>query len=238
MTDTDRGVPWEGAVNARLLAGDIYRMGRSEWLTAAGWQQAYDDGVRTIVDLRNDGERIRRPTDPVVPPEVLARFTVLHRPTEDPAHEQFGAVFGCYMAHPRSYLDCLRLFPDKIVEVFRALAGAEGAVVINCSAGRDRTGLVSMLLLQLAGATVQANADHYELGLRGINEWHRISPYPHPTERHLAGDELRERIADTRTAFIAALERLDAEAYLLAAGLASEDIRRLRARMAGPVRNG
>jgi protein-tyrosine phosphatase len=224
-------VPWEGAVNARLLAGDIYRMGRSEWLTVRGWQQAYDDGVRTLVDLRNDGERARRPTDPVVPSEALARFTVLYRPTEDPAHEQFGVVFGRYMAHPRSYLDCLRLFPDKIAEVFRALAAAEGAVVISCSAGRDRTGLVSMLLLQLAGATAQANADHYERGLRGINEWHRISPYPHPVERHLTGDELSERIADTRAAFLAALDRLDAEAYLLAAGVTAEEIRSLRRRM-------
>lgn len=224
-------VHWEGAVNARLLAGDIYRMGRSEWLTVRGWQQAYDDGVRTLVDLRNDGERTRRPADPVVPPEALARFTVLCRPTEDPAHEQFGAVFGRYMAHPRSYLDCLRLFPDKIAEVFRALAAAEGAVVINCSAGRDRTGLVSMLLLQLAGATAAANADHYERGLRGINEWHRISPYPHPVERHLVGGELSERIADTRTAFLAALEGLDAEAYLLAAGVTAQEIRSLRRRM-------
>jgi hypothetical protein len=227
-------VHWEGAVNARLLAGDIYRMGRSEWLTAAGWQQAYDDGVRTIVDLRNDAERTRRPTDPVVPPEAMARFTVLCRPTEDPAHEQFGAVFGRYMAHPRSYLDCLRLFPDKIADVFRALAAAEGAVVINCSAGRDRTGLVSMLLLQLAGASVQANADHYELGLRGINEWHRISPYPHPVERHLAGDQLQLRVAETRAAFIAALEQVDAEAYLLAAGVSPGEISRLRARLSPP----
>lgn len=226
-------VHWEGAVNARLLAGDIYRMGRSEWLTATGWRQAWDDGVRTIVDLRNGNERTRRPTDPVVPPEAIARFTVLHRPTEDPAHERFGAVFGRYMAHPRSYLDCLRLFPDKIAEVFRALAGAEGAVVINCSAGRDRTGLVSMLLLQLAGASAQANADHYELGLRGINEWHRISPYPHPVERHLAEEELAERIAETRAAFLAALDRLDAEAYLLAAGVTAAEIRRLRRRLSG-----
>jgi len=225
-------VHWEGAVNARLVAGDIYRMGRSEWLTVRGWQQAYDDGVRTVVDLRNDNERTRRPTDPVVPPEALARFTVLHRPTEDPAHEQFGTVFGRYMAHPRSYLDCLRLFPDKIAAVFRALAAAEGAVVINCSAGRDRTGLVSMLLLQLAGATAAANADHYERGLRGINEWHRISPYPHPVERHLADEELTARIADTRAAFLAALERLDAEAYLLAAGVTAEEILSLRRRTA------
>jgi hypothetical protein len=50
-------------------------------------------------------------------------------------------------------------------------------------------------------------------------------------ERHLAGEELSERIADTRAAFLAALDRLDAEAYLLAAGVTAEEIRSLRRRM-------
>ncbi|MDN6332146.1 MAG: protein-tyrosine-phosphatase, partial [Micrococcaceae bacterium] len=29
-------VNWEGAVNARRVAGRLYRMGRSEWLTERG----------------------------------------------------------------------------------------------------------------------------------------------------------------------------------------------------------
>ncbi|HET6269771.1 MAG TPA: protein-tyrosine-phosphatase, partial [Arthrobacter sp.] len=32
---------WDGAVNAWHVAGEVYRMGRREWLTEAGWQQAY-----------------------------------------------------------------------------------------------------------------------------------------------------------------------------------------------------
>ena len=50
-------VSWDGAVNAWRVAGSVYRMGRREWLTAAGWQEAYRDGVRTVIDLRNPGER-------------------------------------------------------------------------------------------------------------------------------------------------------------------------------------
>jgi protein-tyrosine phosphatase len=39
---------WEGAVNARLLIGDIYRMGRSEWLTENG--RSRRTAHRTMVD--------------------------------------------------------------------------------------------------------------------------------------------------------------------------------------------
>ena len=222
---------WDGAVNARRIAGDIFGMGRSEWLTETGWRQMYDDGVRTVVDLRNVGERSRRETDPEVAAEVRSAFTLLNCPTEEPDHAEFRELSGPYLSHPRSYPDNLRLFPDKITAIARTLAGAEGAVVIHCSAGRDRTGLIGMLLLNLAGKDAGTIADHYEFGLRGINEWHRISPYPHPIERYLSGSELTARIEDTRAAVEAAAEGFDAAQYLLRNGLGAAELRQLRNRL-------
>ncbi|BCT77380.1 hypothetical protein SCMU_32220 [Sinomonas cyclohexanicum] len=58
------GVAWEGAVNARRVLGEVYRMGRREWLTERGWRQMHDDGIRTVIDLRNPVEQKRRPTAP------------------------------------------------------------------------------------------------------------------------------------------------------------------------------
>ncbi len=75
---------WDGAVNAWRISGGVFRMGRREWLTEAGWKQAYDDGVRTVIDLRNAAEHGRRDTDPEVGADVLAVFDVVHAPTEDP----------------------------------------------------------------------------------------------------------------------------------------------------------
>ena len=39
----------------------------------------------------------------------------------------------------------------KLAEVFRTIAGAEAGVMFNCSAGKDRSGVVSALLLWLYG---------------------------------------------------------------------------------------
>ncbi|EMY34566.1 protein-tyrosine-phosphatase [Arthrobacter crystallopoietes BAB-32] len=222
---------WDGAVNARLIAGDIYGMGRSEWLTEAGWRQMYDDGVRTVVDLRNLGERSPRHTDPVVPPEARSMFTLLNCPTEEPDHEEFRRLAGPYMSHPRHFPDNLRLFPSNIVAVARVLAEAQGAVVVHCSAGRDRTGLIATLLLQLRGESAQAIADHYEFGLRGINEWHRISPYRHPVERYISGPALEARVEDTRNALLELVAGLDAGRYLTEHGLELEELERLRRRL-------
>ncbi|WP_104086367.1 tyrosine-protein phosphatase [Arthrobacter sp. GMC3] len=214
---------WDGAVNARRLAGDIYRMGRSEWLTERGWDQLYHDGVRTVIDLRNPGERKRRPTDPVVGEGAMARFAVVHSPTEDPESPEYQALFHPYMNHPRLYADIVRLFPAQVAAVFKELAAAQGAVVIHCSAGRDRTGLIASLLLALLGQTERV-AREDELAARGINSWHLVAPVKHPYERYLDDEELADVVSDRGRAVAEFVGGLDVRAFLLANGVDAAEI--------------
>lgn len=181
---------WDGAVNAWHVTGSVFRMGRREWLTDAGWQQAYDGGIRTVIDLRNPDEIRRRDTDPQVRPETLAAFDVVHAPTEDPGNSEFRELCVPYLNDPASYADNARIFPDKLAAVFRAVAKARGGVVIHCSAGRDRSGMIAAMLQDLAGAGEDAIAQGYERAMRGINEHLRVSGIPHPHERYLPEDAL------------------------------------------------
>ncbi|WP_029137466.1 tyrosine-protein phosphatase [Nakamurella lactea] len=220
---------WDGAVNLHHLGGDVYRMARREWLTDAGWRQAHLDGVRTVIDLRSDRERRRRDTDPQVDPAVLQQIRLVPAATEDPDHPEYQRILVPYLDHPQGYADYLRLFPDRVAAAFRAVAAAEGAVVIHCSAGRDRTGLIAAMLQELAGVPRGQILDGYEAAARGINDHLRGRSHQH--ERWHPEAELAPKIVDRRAALDRFLSGLAVADWLRDNGLTDAEVATLAARL-------
>lgn len=214
MEEPGKTVGWDGAVNAWHIAGEVYRMGRREWLTEAGWQQAYGAGIRTIIDLRNKEERHRRATDPPVDPRVLAAFDIVPAPTEDPGNREFREICGPYLNDPAAYADNARLFPAKLAAVFKAVAAAQGGVVIHCSAGRDRSGMVAAMLQDLAGDPDDAIVLGYQRSVRGINEYRRFAAVPHPHERYLPEEVLVPLLELRGASLLQFVRSLDTEEFL------------------------
>ncbi|MFF1881193.1 tyrosine-protein phosphatase [Pseudarthrobacter sp. NPDC058196] len=217
---------WDGAVNAWHVSGGIYRMGRREWLTASGWRQVFDDGVRTVVDLRNAAEGRRRDTDPVVPDASMPDIDVVRAPTEEPGDPGFTAVTGPYLNDPTHYAENARLFPEKLVGVFRAISHAapKGNVLLHCAAGRDRSGMVAAMVQDLAGDTDEAIAEGYRRAARGINERYRTHGPPHSRERYLDAAELEPLLEQRGLTVVRYVRDLDTRRYLLANGLTSAEL--------------
>ena len=228
-------VTWDGAVNAWRISGDVYRMGRREWLTETGWNQAYDDGIRTVVDLRNAGEREPRETDPLVGSAVMARFEVLLAPTEDPENMEFRSICRPYLNDPAAYLENARLFPEKLASVFRAVASARGGVIIHCSAGRDRSGMIAAMLQDLAGADDESIITGYQAAMRGINERHRTQGAPHAHERYLDETALAPLLESRGERVLEFVRRLNTRQYLLRNRVTEEELSTILALLRGRV---
>lgn len=215
---------WDGAVNAWHVAGGVFRMGRREWLTETGWQNAYDDGVRTVVDLRNPHEVQRRDTDPSVPESAWSGVRILSAPTEEPDDPRLATVCGPYLNDPAHYPHNVRLYPEKFVDVFRAIASAPAAVVIHCAAGRDRSGMVAAMLQDLAGDPDGLIADGYIRAARGINERYRTHGPPHARERYMEDAELDPLLEQRGRTVVEFVRELDTRSFLLRNGLDAADL--------------
>jgi hypothetical protein len=118
---------------------------------------------------------------------------------------------------PLYYQDALRRWPERHAAVISAIARAQpGGVLFHCVRGNDRTGIIALLLLALAGVTPGDILADYE-----------FSPDP---DR----DELLAREGSSvREAILGALAGLDVESYLRAGGVSPEDLATVRKRLLG-----
>jgi protein-tyrosine phosphatase len=231
-----RSVTWGGLHNARDLGGIVagpsttrfgrfYRAPRLDDLGRDGFRQMEAAGVRSIVDLRNDNE-----VEPLELPDTIRRH---HHPIEDHSDAEFMAAWSEHLSSPLYYADNLERWPAKIVGVFRAFAQAPaGGIVFHCSAGRDRTGLVAALLLQLVGVRNDAIVDDYEISVRAMNEYY--TGLRSPREQPRLADDLEIWVAEIRAHLLGLLGEFSALDYLTSHGLASHEIAAIRARLLEP----
>lgn len=243
-----RDLVWDGCLNVRDLGGHptedggetrfgVYvRADNVERLTETGWRALVDYGVRTVVDLRLAAERTGAPPDdlPIV---------ALHRPlVPDFGHPDWEEIntLSLGAVPPDStrvvYIEFLERYRDRFGEAVSTIATADdgGAVLFHCMGGKDRTGLVTALLLRLAGVVRQAVAADYAQSGSNLqplhDEW--IAAALDDDER-----ELRIRITATPAeAMLGVLDTLDrryggVEGYLRSAGVREPELTGIRARL-------
>lgn len=227
MTD-DRWLEWDGCVNGRDLgglpaaagghvrSGVLVRADSTHKLTGVGWAAARDHGIRTVIDLRHPREANEHP---VTPP---AEISVVASPIEDQDDIAFVERWGAQLATPHYYGDALDRFADRVATAVIAVAQAPpGGVVIQCVAGRDRTGMVTALLLSLAGVAPEVIAADHALSYQRL-------PFLHGDHGPALADGWE---ADHTAALSALLAGMDVPAYLWDAGVAAGDLEALRARL-------
>lgn len=238
MAGSERVLHWEALLNARDLGG-LAAMGglvargalvRSDSLfrlTAAGRAAMFSHGVRTVVDMRTASEVAARP-DPLEPADGVAYVHVPQQTEDD--WKVAGAPHVDRLTFDLAMLERCRPSFARIAQV---IAGAErGGVLIHCEVGKDRTGLMTMLLLDLVGTPRADIAADYALTAVGLASLFADLVAKNPDRRARIEEEARCRPEIAQ----AILERLGsryggAEGYLLGAGLAAHTLDRLRGRL-------
>lgn len=161
-----RRVPLDGVFNFRSLGGYaagkdkkevtkhgvFYRSSRLHGITEEDKKKFHSVNIKTVVDLRTSFEISSHPDDflegtgihyvnidvmPEMDPDKIAKYS---KKDDD----------GTSMSY--FYQALLDTRGDQLAKVFHTFAERmnEGAALFHCSIGRDRTGVVSALLLSLA----------------------------------------------------------------------------------------
>jgi protein tyrosine/serine phosphatase len=240
---------WEGCLNVRDLGGlatedgrrtrhgAVVRADNIRKLTDAGWRSLAEHGVRRIVDLRMPAELATdEPRD--VDIEVVHVSVFGAGVDEEYLAEldaQLASVDDVADHYAYAYVDWLERYREHFGRAFAAVADADGTVLVHCMGGKDRTGIVSALLLRLAGVPYAAIGEDYAVTAANLepstSRW--IPAIEDETER-----AKWERLAATPAI---AMERVvreveerygDVASYLRAAGLSDAQIDRLRGRLA------
>lgn len=139
-----------------LKRGVLYRSANHAYATDADLARMRDLGLAAIIDLRRPDERAREPSKrwpgfgaAVVENDILSDhpdwLAAMGERTPDAAWFIEDGI-GYYRRAPYEprHIDLYRRY-------FHTLADAEGAIVVHCAAGKDRTGLICALTHHLAG---------------------------------------------------------------------------------------
>ncbi len=237
-----RRLTWEDCLNVRDLGGYPAANGReTRWgavvrsdnlspLTEAGRKALRDYGIRSIIDLRMAEEAEQHPNPFAEPGDHGITYTNVSFINPDvPPPDEFTTLAN-------SYAGMLDRFQPEVSEIMGTIARApEGGVLVHCHAGKDRTGLVCALLLELAGVDRVTTSADYALSEECLRPLREESLPDRPGERAEREKEL-SKYSPRAEVMMEVLERLDqryggVEPYLLQAGLAPQDIARLRERL-------
>ncbi len=202
MRDYKR-IPFTHMQNCRDLGGyaceeggffrfhKVYRADVPFQMTEEEWKQIEEMGVRTIIDLRSLSEQAHAEY------EVPAKITKISLPLmreeidlrdvksiEEGARQSFGRSLE------EGYFKIIEGNTEKVAEALKLIAESlkKGAVLYHCSAGKDRTGIISALIYLLCGVDKRDIVADYQVTATYIAQSMRMAKLPDEMKQLLKSD--------------------------------------------------
>ncbi|WP_394011774.1 tyrosine-protein phosphatase [Anaerococcus cruorum] len=108
-----------------------------------------DYGIESIIDLRRDREI---PFDSIEHKKITDNFNfnnISLAPNDEFRREEIEQIINREVSIGSTYRNLIDNFP-KIKEIMEVFANTDGATLFHCQEGKDRTGIISMILMGLA----------------------------------------------------------------------------------------
>lgn len=237
-----------------LRWGKVFRCGHLMEMTVADGEQLDPLNIGAIFDLRTPAERRAFPTAWTCSQQPEIFNIDLHSEDEDPKADLFKQILDGRITrddvetHMRD--DYARM-PFDFVPLLKQLFGYllrpdAGAIVVHCTAGKDRTGLVIALLQAVLGVSTNAIKEDYLLSNEGFASRekleHIVEGFGHTMEQaDLRMEVLRPLIVVDTYYLEEALKAIEERAGSLRAyfentlGLSEEQRQSLRSKLVQPA---
>jgi protein-tyrosine phosphatase len=149
---------YTGAGGKHVRWGRIYRSGGQPLLSPADVDQVKALGVAQLVDLRSSEERVIAPSKITGIPYAAVGYSMsdLMGPGGGQALRNGADVY-----HPMPHL-----LAPQLRLIFRALLNQQSPVAYNCSAGQDRTGFATAVILSALGVSRDQILTDYHLSTK------------------------------------------------------------------------
>ncbi|CAN5900788.1 hypothetical protein BH23ACT2_BH23ACT2_06280 [soil metagenome] len=177
------GLPTTGGGVTRW--GALVRSEGLDRLASDGWAALHAYGIRTCIDLRSGFETAERPYAVGAPGVVRVPAAWEEGLLDDLVFRDWTGrgLLSCALY----YEPFLERWPERTAATVRAVSAAgPGGVLYHCQRGRERTGLLTLLLLSLVGVpdeVIVADQVHTDDRLRshGIALGHERASRARPT---------------------------------------------------------
>lgn len=206
--------------NLREVGGPGFQSSRSRTVFRSNTEPdvpatAYPPGV-TVVDLRRDDE-VERVSHPL---GASAGYRAV--PLFDPSSPVESADDAVELED--QYVDWLERHRAGIADALRVVATTDGDVLVCCSAGKDRTGIISALLARHWGADDERIGRDYAASAAGLFD--RFAAERAASDDPAATARAQRCVPEIMTTVIAHVERRwgSVDAYLRWLGLTDEEI--------------
>lgn len=216
----------------------VYRSGALELMTEAdrAWLER-EVRLRKILDLRHPDELAGGRGPHALADRVVALSVFSETQTQESLIAELNGLYGNGPS-PRRYLHYLDIGGDRLTQGFAMFAEEENyPILVHCTAGKDRTGVLLGMLMDVLGASDEDIASEYGLSDASID---RLIAYLRNSGRALEGtdDEIRARLAtppDRMAGFIDLMRAKhgSAEAFFARHGVTEQQFTKVRDLLTG-----